>query len=59
MSPPESQENTADQAQNINKVAVVKSRELLQDNDRLIIEHLGQSYCLRLTRNNRLILTKS
>lgn len=36
----------------------VRSRELLGENGRLIIEHGGEAYCLRLTRNDRLILTK-
>lgn len=35
-----------------------KSTDLLQGGRRLIIEHEGEAYCLRVTRNERLILTK-
>lgn len=34
------------------------SRELLQNGDRLVIEHNGQEYTLRVTRSDKLILTK-
>lgn len=34
------------------------SRELLGDQQELLIEHNGCQYCLRLTRQNKLILTK-
>ncbi|KRW66289.1 hypothetical protein AO741_11040 [Pseudomonas sp. TTU2014-105ASC] len=34
------------------------SRELLGDQQELWIEHNGCRYCLRLTRQNKLILTK-
>lgn len=36
----------------------VLSRELLQNGDRLIIDHNGQEYTLRITQNGKLILTK-
>ena len=38
----------------------VDSQELLGENGELIIEHAGQEYCLRKTRQNqnKLILTK-
>jgi hemin uptake protein HemP len=36
----------------------VASSLLLGDSDRLWIAHDGELYCLRLTRRNRLILTK-
>lgn len=36
----------------------VRSDRLLGGHRRLIIEHAGEDYCLRLTRNGRLILTK-
>lgn len=36
----------------------LRSDELLRGYRRLIIEHGGEDYCLRLTRNERLILTK-
>jgi hemin uptake protein HemP len=34
------------------------SRDLLGDGDRLLIEHGGETYVLRLTRQGKLILTK-
>lgn len=34
------------------------SRELFRDTQELIIEHRGQEYRLRLTRNDKLILNK-
>lgn len=34
------------------------SADLFRNDRRLIIEHRGEEYCLRLTRNERLILTK-
>ena len=36
----------------------ITARELLGDERLLRIEHNGEFYTLRLTRNNRLILTK-
>lgn len=36
----------------------IRSRELFQGGHLLLIEHGGVSYYLRMTRNNRLILTK-
>ena len=41
-----------------NEVRTVISRELLGARGLLRIEHEGETYVLRLTRNNRLILTK-
>lgn len=38
--------------------SVVSSRELLGRNKRLEIEHNGERYTLRITSNNKLILTK-
>ncbi|HTB35407.1 MAG TPA: hemin uptake protein HemP [bacterium] len=38
-------------------VPVCKSEELLQGG-KLLIEHAGQLYCLRLTKAGRLLLTK-
>lgn len=40
------------------EVARIKSADLLRRDRRLIIEHRGEDYCLRVTRNKRLILTK-
>lgn len=34
------------------------SLELLQNRDRLVIDHNGQEYTLRITQNDKLILTK-
>lgn len=39
-------------------VRKLSSLELLQNNDRLVIEHNGQEYTLRITQNDKLILTK-
>ena len=39
-------------------VSVISSRELLGSNKRLCIEHNGELYTLRITSNNKLILTK-
>jgi hemin uptake protein HemP len=36
----------------------VPVRELLHNSNEIIIEHNGQSYNLRITRNDKLILTK-
>jgi len=36
----------------------ISSRELLGDSQDLIIIHAGEEYRLRITSNNRLILTK-
>lgn len=36
----------------------IDSQTLLQGSHLLVIEHAGHSYYLRLTRNNKLILTK-
>lgn len=41
------------------KVPRLRSNELFRGHRRLIIEHAGEDYSLRLTRNKRLILTKS
>ncbi len=37
----------------------IRSADLLRGGRRIIIEHADEDYCLRLTRNERLILTKS
>ena len=34
------------------------SQDLFEDSGELIIEHAGQEYRLRITRQNKLILTK-
>lgn len=36
----------------------IDSRRLLSGSNELVIEHAGQEYRLRLTRNDKLILTK-
>jgi len=36
----------------------LRSTDLFRNDRRLVIEHRGEEYCLRLTRNERLILTK-
>lgn len=40
------------------KKRTISSKELLGATGQLLIEHLGEQYCLRLTRQNKLILTK-
>jgi hemin uptake protein HemP len=42
----------------VSTVPVLSSRELLRDRGELRIEHGGELYCLRVTRNGKLILTK-
>lgn len=37
---------------------VIHSRDLLRGGNLLLIEHAGDRYYLRMTRNNKLILTK-
>lgn len=37
---------------------VIESSELLRGGDRLLILHAGQTYVLRQTKENKLILTK-
>lgn len=39
-------------------MARVSSAQLLEPSGRLIIEHNGQEYVLRITRSGKLILTK-
>jgi hemin uptake protein HemP len=36
----------------------IDSNELLRGNNLLLIDHAGDRYVLRMTRNNKLILTK-
>jgi len=36
----------------------VSSKDIMRENGRLIIEHNGNDYILRVTRNGKLILTK-
>lgn len=36
----------------------INSETLLRGQNKVVIEHAGQSYILRLTRENKLILTK-
>ena len=37
---------------------IIKSEDLLKGGQELIITHEGETYRLRITRNNKLILTK-
>lgn len=39
-------------------VARISSSELFANRDRIIIEHSGEEYVLRITRSGKLILTK-
>ena len=43
---------------NQDTVEAVSSKELLGERKLLIIEHNGDRYTLRITSNNKLILTK-
>ncbi len=36
----------------------IQSRELFEDGKEVVIEHANQAYRLRITRQNKLILTK-
>lgn len=49
------QDNMPDQNQSPQRM---RSDELLRGKRRLIIQHGNEDYCLQVTRNNRLILTK-
>lgn len=40
------------------KTAIIDSSELFRQNPFVYIEHEGQKYILRVTRENKLILTK-
>jgi hemin uptake protein HemP len=42
----------------VEKIRTVPARDLLGPRGILRIDHQGETYTLRLTRNNRLILTK-
>lgn len=37
---------------------IVRSQDLLGPDGQLLIEHCGEHYCLRVTKLNKLILTK-
>ncbi len=37
---------------------IVSSEQLLGKQRQMLIEHNGERYCLRITANNKLILTK-
>ncbi len=37
---------------------MIDSHALLGDNQRILIKHRGENYCLRVTRQDKLILTK-
>lgn len=58
--PPSGDSDTARQgsASAIKRTQRFQSADLFRGNRRLIIEHQGEEYCLQLTRNERLILTK-
>lgn len=50
--------NTQIPANQANDMLCVKSADLFRDGRSVCIEHGGQRYLLRLTRENKLILTK-
>ena len=45
-------------AENLSPRPRIDSKELMRGNSALEIEHAGQRYLLRVTRENKLILTK-
>lgn len=49
---------SAANSQRIAKAPHIDSHRLLSGGRELVIEHAGQEYRLRLTRNDKLILTK-
>ena len=49
---------TAGAADKVPDLPRIQSRDLLQGNNLILIEHAGDRYYLRMTRNNKLILTK-
>jgi hemin uptake protein HemP len=55
--PPAEQGNHQEQKPT-NGISRVSSTQLLDASGRLIIEHNGQDYMLRITRSGKLILTK-
>lgn len=46
------------QRQQVSSPIRIDSRQLFQETRQIIIEHEGEDYCLRVTRQNKLILTK-
>ncbi len=42
----------------LSELPMIRSRDLLQGGHLILIEHGGDRYYLRMTRNNKLILTK-
>ena len=54
-SPPRQTTSAADKEPDLPRI---QSRDLLQGNNLILIEHAGDRYYLRMTRNNKLILTK-
>ena len=54
-SPPRQTAGAADKVLDLPRI---QSRDLLQGNNLILIEHAGDRYYLRMTRNNKLILTK-
>lgn len=44
--------------QNLEKVRRVSSNDVFRTARELVIEHAGEDYRLKITRNNKLILTK-
>lgn len=45
-------------AEPVTALPMIRSRDLLQGGNLILIEHAGDRYYLRMTRNNKLILTK-
>ena len=51
-------ESSSDQASPAGKPPVWKSSEILQGSEMVLIEHAGETYQLRVTRQGKLILNK-
>jgi hemin uptake protein HemP len=49
---------TASAVDKVRDLPRIQSHDLLRGNNLILIEHAGDRYYLRMTRNNKLILTK-
>ena len=56
--PAENVEPSSDQASPAGKPPVWKSSDILQGSEMVLIEHVGETYQLRVTRQGKLILNK-
>ncbi|MFK7915415.1 MAG: hemin uptake protein HemP [Pseudomonadales bacterium] len=49
---------TSESAANAKSTSLIAAEELFRGRREIVIVHQGQSYLLRITRNDKLILTK-